>query len=76
MEENEMRGGLRHFWHACHRSRDEVRRLRLAHRYQTLTGAKICFDDQFCRDERVALSVLYEARAAASTEMFNDEPVK
>ena len=71
-----MDGGLRHFWHACHRIRDEVRRLRLACRYQTLTGTKLSFDDQFCRAEREALNTLYGARAAASVEMFDDEPVR
>ena len=71
-----MDGGLRHLWHAGHRIRDEVRRLRLACRYQTLTGAKISFDDQFYRAERVALNILYQARAAASIEMFDDKPVK
>ena len=70
MEELSMNNGLRHL-HACHRSRDEVRRLRLACRYQKLTGAKISFDDQFCRAERVALNILYGARAAV-IEKFDD----
>lgn len=73
-EEESMDGGLSRFWHACHTSRNEARRMRLACRCATLAGQKVPFDHKYLQDERMALNVLYNARSAASKEKLYVEP--
>ena len=73
-EEESMDGGLSRFWHACHTSRNEARRMRLAFRCVTITGQKVPFDHKYLQDERMALNVLYNARSAAAKEKLHVGP--
>lgn len=73
-QEESMDGGLSRFWHACHTSRNEARRMRLDYRCATITGQKVPFDHKYLQDERMALNVLYSARSAALKEKLQVEP--